>query len=627
MPDRMSEQELNKLINMLELSQGDGDIEFDISFMVSGDPDHDHGGRVLVRADKIFVQDPLPGGSPAVIMGVLPVNLYVNGEPVSGPAEVTTEDTIEWEISEPPLYSITVSEDRLLAFFTLHSTKKFSWKLNDHLSAGMVEVDAVMNTENVVGILGLNQIIADFERRGIIQNLNISGIHAELQNPTYQPITAAQGRAAVPGENAHLELFFSETIENEFSEIEGQVDYRSHLRIPSAIRGEVLARKIPVIEGIPGYDVYGEILYPPPPADLTILAKNNTVLLIGNEIRALREGRPRVTGDRIKYFDICTSYIVPGNVNIKSGNIVFSGDVIIRGDVEDNMIIESLGNVYVAGSIYNSTITATGSILVKGNVVNSNLYSGYFGVMYNRIYNCSKLLIEETKILQTAVRMLVQAVQGRKQSVKYGQAVLLLLESKFQKIPQLIKELLSVLATVQASYHQDLEQTLHFLNLFLKPAQLVDYMSEASLSGVISMLEELHRGVARMQETKVEVNIGKCQNSTLKSNGDIIIHRDGIVQSELFSSGNITFLQTFSVCRGSKLEAGGSIAAFYVGGESGAQSYLKAKQSISVRKMYLGKVTIDRYTADITEPVENLVFDAESLRSMKLSAESGRGLV
>lgn len=84
-------------------------------------------------------------------------------------------------------------------FFTLHSTKKFSWKLNDHYSAGMVEVDAVMNTENVVGILGLNQIISDFERRGIIQNLNISGIHAELQNPTYQPIPAARGRAAVPG--------------------------------------------------------------------------------------------------------------------------------------------------------------------------------------------------------------------------------------------------------------------------------------------------------------------------------------------------------------------------------------------------------------------------------------------
>ncbi|QSF44135.1 FapA family protein [Paenibacillus tianjinensis] len=620
MPDHMSEQELNKLINMLELSQNDDEPLQ--TFMESEYFENDLGGRVLVRAGKIFVQDPLPGGTPAVISAAPPVVILVNGQPVSGPAEVTSQDTIEWEIMEPPLYTITVSEDRLQAFFTLHSPKRYQWKLNDYYSAGMVEVEAALDTETVVELLGLNRIITDFEHRGIIQNLNISGIHAELQNPTYQPITAAKGRAAVPGENAQLELFFSETIENEFSEIEGQVDFRSHLRIPSVIRGEVIARKIPFVEGIPGCDVYGEILYPPLPNDVNIIAKNNTVVLINNEIRALREGRPRVTGDKVKYFDITTTYIVPGNVSIKTGNILFSGDVIVRGNVEDNMIIESLGNVYVDGSIYNSTITATGSILVKGNVVNSKLYSGYFGVLYNRIFNCSKLLIEEAQLLRTAVRLLIQAVQARKQSVKYGQAVVLLLESKFQKIPQLTKELLSVLATVQASYHQDLQQTLHFLNLLLKPAQLVDFMNEAALSGVISMLEELHMGVARLQETKVEVNIGKCQNSTLKSNGDIMIHRDGIVQSELFSSGNISFRKTFSMCRGSKLEAGGSISAYYVGGESGAQSYLKAKQSISVHKMYLGRVTIDRYTAEITEPVENMVFNIDNIRTIKLRMES-----
>lgn len=496
------------------------------------------------------------------------------------------------------------------------------WQLNDCYSSSMIEVDAAMDTDTVVELLGLNQIIGDFEQRGILQNLNISGIHAELQNPSYQPITAAKGRAAVPGENAQLELFFSETIENEFSEVEGQVDFRSHLRIPSVIRGQVIARKVPPVEGIPGCDVYGEILYPPRPGDISIAAKNSTVLLINNEIRALREGRPRVTGEKAKYFDITTTYTVPGNVSIQTGNILFSGDVVVRGNVEDNMIIESLGNVYVEGSVYNSTITATGSIVIKGNVVNSKLYSGYFGVMYNRIFNGSKLLIDEAMLLKKAVRVLIQAVQARKQSVKYGQAVVLLLESKFQKIPVLIKELLSVLATVQASYHQDLEQTIHFLKLMLKPVQLIDFMNEASLSGVINMIEELHTGVARMQENKVEVNIGKCQNSTLKSNGDIIIHRDGIVQSELFSSGNIVFRKVFAVCRGSRLEAGGSISAYYVGGESGAQSYLKAKHSITVRKIYLGRITIDRYAADITTPLENITFDADTIRMIKLRMES-----
>lgn len=70
------------------------------------------------------------------------------------------------------------------------------------------------------------------------------------------------------------------------------------------------------------------------------------------------------------------------------------------------------------------------------------------------------------------------------------------------------------------------------------------------------------------------------------------------------------------------LHTGGSISAHFVGGESGAQSYLKAKHSVTVRKMYLGKVTVDRFTTDIEEPVENMTFDSETVRIMKLRMES-----
>ncbi|WP_379130775.1 flagellar assembly protein A [Paenibacillus sp. sgz500958] len=618
MPDRMSEKELYLLINQLNMEPTADDSQESSTFFIDVNTTDDNYGRVYVRANKIFVLNPPPGGSSAVISAVLPVVIYVNDEKISGPTEVTSDDTINWEISEPPLYSITVSEDKLQAVFTLYSSKRFAWNLNNHSPAAWLEVTATMNTEVEHGQLSLNKIITDFEKKSITQNLNISGIHAELMNPTFHPFPVAMGRAPVPGEDARLEIYFAETIESEFSEIEGQVDYRSHLRIPSAVRGEVIARKIPLVEGITGYDVYGEVLYPAQPVDIIIIAKNQTVLLVNNEIRALREGRPRMTGDKIKYFDICTSYIVPGNVNIKTGNIVFSGDILVHGDVEDNMLIESLGNVYVAGNVHNSTITATGSILIKGNATNSKLYSGYFGVMYNRIYNASEILIEELKQLQKAVSMLSHAVENRKQSVKYGHAVLLLLESKFKKIPQVTKELLTVLTQVQEGFQHDLDKVMHVLNVFLNPVLLVDYVNESSLIGFTNALQELHSGVARLQEVKVEVAIGKCQNTTIKSNGDITIYRNGIVHSDLFSSGNITFVRSTSMCRGSHLEAGGKISAGFVGGESGAQSFLKAKQSVSVRKMYLGKVTVDRYTTDIDEPVENVVFDRDTVQNMAL---------
>lgn len=115
MPDRMSEQELNKLINMLELSENVDEEALDAAF-IEPEFDNDLGGRVLVRAGKIFVQDPLPGGSPAVITAAAPVVIRINGQPVTGPAEVTSLDKIEWSIKEPPLYMIHVSEDRLQAF-------------------------------------------------------------------------------------------------------------------------------------------------------------------------------------------------------------------------------------------------------------------------------------------------------------------------------------------------------------------------------------------------------------------------------------------------------------------------------------------------------------------------------
>jgi hypothetical protein len=46
--------------------------------------------------------------------------------------------------------------------------------------------------------------------------------------------------------------------------------------------------------------------------------------------------------------------IIVGN----TGNIVFAGDVIIYGDVMDKMIIESPGNIYVSGSVFNSTFNS-----------------------------------------------------------------------------------------------------------------------------------------------------------------------------------------------------------------------------------------------------------------------------
>ncbi|MBW4085422.1 DUF342 domain-containing protein [Paenibacillus sp. S150] len=618
MPQRITEKYLNELIDQLEIKETELEAESPLSSQ--SNDNQGNNGMIIVQNNQLYITSPLPGGEPAVLSAIPPVVLKVNNQLVTEPVQVEASDRISWSIQEEPQYQITVSEDNLKAFFTLNRVGQYAWNLVNSPATPRLALQAEMDRSILLSTLSIEQIIVDFEKKSITQNLNIPAIYAEMNHPTHQPICVAEGKPPVDGVDAKLDLFFSEHVENAFNEIEGSVDYRNHLRIPSAKRGDVIARKHLPREGVPGYDVYGSILPAAPPRDIKVVAKEHTLLLPSQEITALKEGRPRMTGNSVKYFDISTAYIVPGNVNIKTGNVVFSGDVIVHQDVEDNMIIESLGNVYVYGNVYNSTITATGSILVRGNVINSQLYSGYFGVMYNRLYNLSKQLIEECNMLSEASKLLTEKVESRHQTVKFGQVILLLLESKYKKIPVLIRDLQSVFANIKYTYHQDTEQLKRMLDVFLRPTQFIDFFSYAVLASFLKLLEDLYSGVARMQEVKVRVDIPQCHNSTIKSNGDIYIHKDGILQSDLLSSGDIAFLMKDAVCRGSELEAAGTLTAQTVGGESSANSSLKAGSKIKVRKMYAGRVTVGRHSKEIIEPVENMIFTPQNLQRLNQAA-------
>ncbi|NHN35600.1 hypothetical protein [Paenibacillus agricola] len=120
--------------------------------------------------------------------------------------------------------------------------------------------------------------------------------------------------------------------------------------------------------------------------------------------------------------------------------------------------------------------------------------------------------------------------------------------------------------------------------------------------------------VALSQESKVQININQGQKSILKSNGDILIRKEGVIQCDLYSAGNIIFYLDNSVCRGSKLEAGDTISAMYVGGMTGVRTSLKAAKKVMVKKMFEGRVIIDRYSTDIFEPVEEKTFDRNSFK-------------
>ena len=55
--------------------------------------------------------------------------------------------------------------------------------------------------------------------------------------------------------------------------------------------------------------------------------------------------------------------------------------------VNEKIVCNFLINVTEAmgGNVYKATLTATGGIKIKGNIIGSQLYSGYFAVIFNRL--------------------------------------------------------------------------------------------------------------------------------------------------------------------------------------------------------------------------------------------------
>lgn len=565
-------------------------------------------GTIRVRAGKFQVTDPAGEGEPAVLLPAAPLRFWLNGAELLSASAVRSVDRIEWEYPDEPMYDIEVSPDRMQAVIRVFAEIRHAWTLADTAAARTLSPSARPDTDTVVRRLGIAELMAEVGALGIRQHLDVPAIVQALQQANGQPAAFAFGRQPLPGRDAELELRFEECIENAFEEAGGSLDYRSHLRIPSVQPGDLLARVIPSEPGTPGYDVYGESIAAPPVRELDVRARQHVEEREPGVFVAAKSGRPCITEGAVRYLDVSDAYVVQGDVNLKTGHIVFSGDVTIQGNVTDNMIVESLGNVYVSGGVYHSTITAAGSIVVQGSTIGSCLYSGSFGLTFNRLYHLSMQLKDETAMLLQAARTLYAEVGRRGQSARFGQVVLLLMKTKFKEIQPRVRELLQVLVAVQRSTGGASNEFADDLNLMLSPAQMIESLDEPLLVRLQGSLEREHSFVNDMQQGDSRIELSRCQTSTIKSNGDLVIHREGVMQSDLYSTGSITFVHPVSVCRGSCLEAEERIDARIVGSAGGAPCILRARQSIHVHRMFEGKISVGTQHRNILTPVQDYTF-------------------
>jgi len=216
-------------------------------------------------------------------------------------------------------------------------------------------------------------VSSDFVRSFLASNGVVHGLKEDVLEqlelaPRYgRPIVVAEGTRAHDGANARIEYNFS--LEKDvvtLREKDGRVDFKDISRVENVVAGQLLARKIPAEAGQAGQTVTGNVIPATRGKDCDLLVGKN-VKLSEDGFSALAEinGQVLLLGGKISVEPI---YTIPGDVNLRTGNILFLGTVIVKGNVEDGFSVKAAGNIEVFGSVGKCVIDAEGDIVVHQGI-------------------------------------------------------------------------------------------------------------------------------------------------------------------------------------------------------------------------------------------------------------------
>lgn len=213
----------------------------------------------------------------------------------------------------------------------------------------------------------------------------------------------------------------------------GKVDFKSIGSIEAVHKGDVIGVLHKGTDGKDGTDVFGSIVKHQKGRRIKLKASHGCILKNGDSIVSEIDGKPCI---RNNIFYVYKVHELNGNVDLKTGNIDFIGDVVINGEIKEGMKVKSGNNIHINGGVERSEITAKGDVVISGNIISSSVTAGGQDVIKLKQLNVLKQMNNEIRELITAVEEVKRFnLLGYDRSD--GEIIKVLIENKYKQIPKL----------------------------------------------------------------------------------------------------------------------------------------------------------------------------------------------
>ncbi len=176
---------------------------------------------------------------------------------------------------------------------------------------------------------------------------------------------------AVQGHDAVITYHFNTDLTKKPKTNEdGSVDFHQLDIISRCRKGDLLATLSPVDYGKPGIDVCGNVIRPNKVNNKTLRYGSKTVLSEdGLALFSEVDGHVSLVDGKVVVSD---TYEVDGDVDASTGDIIYDGNVIIKGNVITGYSIKAKGDVEVNGVVEGAYIEAGGQIILRRGIQGMN---------------------------------------------------------------------------------------------------------------------------------------------------------------------------------------------------------------------------------------------------------------
>lgn len=219
----------------------------------------------------------------------------------------------------------------------------------------------------------LEEVKAELEKQGIVHGLKSDDavVHFLEHKGDYDNMfVIASARPFTHGKDGDIKFHFnvdarstihSGNLGNE------RVDFQNIGKITNVAEGDVIATLIPPEQGERGTTIFGQEL--PGEWGLGInLIPGDNVKVGTNKVDyvAKIDGAPIIQDGVLRVDNV---YIVEGDVSPETGNIKFTGTVLVRGSVLDGMEVEAEGDVIVENVVQTANIIAGRDVIVHRGII------------------------------------------------------------------------------------------------------------------------------------------------------------------------------------------------------------------------------------------------------------------